>query len=199
MNTVIRMAIWAAALAISMGATAAETDQFYLRSEPMADSTEVLNAKFNQRLSNVVARYEHIHDESVIVHKIFDNLGGYRMKDKYEAWVLESPTVIKREVAMGDSVYAGMPIWSTRVVPIFGLGVTLRVDDQLTLAAGTHVSEDVIIKVAKAVHENKPMLAKAHATFRAFNPKRMGKKFAVLGYHAAAEKFLRQKGLWPKP
>ena len=69
----------------------------------------------------------------------------------------------------------------------------------LAIAAGTHVSEDVIIKVAKAVHENKPMLAKAHATFRAFNPKRMGKKFAVLGYHAAAEKFLRQKGLWPKP
>ncbi len=131
MNTGIRMAIWVAALATSMSATAAETDQFYLRSEPIADSTEVLNAKFNQRLSNVIARYGHTHDESVILHKIFDNLGGYRMKDKYEAWVLESPTVIKREVAMGDSVYAGMPIWSTRVVPIFGLGVTLRVDDQL--------------------------------------------------------------------
>lgn len=65
----------------------------------------------------------------------------------------------------------------------------------LAVATGSHVSDEVVAKVAKALHENKGSLVKGHAIFRGFFPKAMGKKFAVLEYHEAARKFLKQKGL----
>ena len=65
----------------------------------------------------------------------------------------------------------------------------------MAIAAGTHVSDEVVAKVAKALHDNKATLAKGHAVLRGFFPARMGKKFAVLQYHKAAANFLKQKGL----
>lgn len=69
----------------------------------------------------------------------------------------------------------------------------------VALATGTHVSDETIYKVIKALHENKATLAKGHPTFRAFRPGNMGKRFSALNYHRAAEKFLKEKGIWPKP
>jgi hypothetical protein len=136
MNTIIRIAITAAALAITVCAAASETDQYFDRSKPMADSTEALNKKFNETLAKVIARHRTVRDQRVIVYKVSSRLGGhhfvdYRLKDKYEKWALKSPTVATRKVAIRDSIYGNMPPWSIRAVAVFGLGETIRVNDQL--------------------------------------------------------------------
>jgi len=136
MNTIIRITVTAAALAITVCASASETDQYFDRSEPMADSTEALNKKFNETLAKVIARHRTVRDQRVIVYKVSSRLGGhhfvdYRLKDKYEIWALNSPTVVSRRVATRDSIYGDMPFWSIRAVAVFGLGETIRVNDQL--------------------------------------------------------------------
>ena len=136
MNTISRIAVTTAALAFTACAYASETDQFFDRSEPMADSTEALNKKFNETLEKVVARHSAVRDQRIIVYKVASRLGGhhfvdYRLKDKYEIWALKSPTVVSRRVATGDSIYGEMPFWSIRAVAVFGLGETIRVNGQL--------------------------------------------------------------------
>lgn len=66
----------------------------------------------------------------------------------------------------------------------------------LALSVGAHVSDDVAYKIAKAVYENKKMLAQGHPTFRSFNPKQAGKQFSVLQYHPGAIKFYKEVGIW---
>jgi hypothetical protein len=131
MKSLVCTAIFAAALFVSVTATAAETDQYFERAEPIADSTTELNRKLNAQISRVVKRNRLVRDQDLIVHRVFDRLGGYRMTDKYEDWVINSPLVETREVSNADSIYAGMPVWSIRAVAFFGLAETLRVDDQL--------------------------------------------------------------------
>ena len=136
MNTISRIAVTTAALAFSACAFASETDQFFERSEPIADSTEALNHKLNVTLARIVARHRTVRDQDIIVYKVSSRLGGhhrvdYRLKDKYEKWALKSPTVASRKVPIRDSIYGNMPPWSIRAVAVFGLGETIRVDDQL--------------------------------------------------------------------
>jgi hypothetical protein len=136
MNTISRIAGTTAALAFTACAYASETDQYFDRSEPMADSTAALNKKFNETLAKVIARHSTVRDQRIIVYKVASRLGGhhfvdYRLKDKYEIWALKSPTVVSRKVATGDSIYGEMPFWSIRAVAVFGLGETIRVNGQL--------------------------------------------------------------------
>ena len=66
----------------------------------------------------------------------------------------------------------------------------------LALSAGAHVPDEVAYKIAKAVYENKKMLAQGHPTFRSFNPKQAGKQFSALKYHPGAIKFYKEVGIW---
>ncbi len=66
----------------------------------------------------------------------------------------------------------------------------------LALSVGAHVSDEVAYKIAKAVYENKKMLAQGHPTFRGFDPKTAGKQFSVLQYHPGAIKFYKEVGIW---
>jgi hypothetical protein len=136
MNTKNRIVVTFAALAFSVCVSASETDQYFERSEPIADSTEALNRKLNVTLAKIVAKHRTVRDQRVIVYKVSSRLGGhhfvdYRLKDKYEKWALKSPTVATRKVAIRDSIYGNMPPWSIRAVAVFGLGDTIRVNDQL--------------------------------------------------------------------
>ena len=136
MNTNTRIAITAAALAFTACASASETDQYFERSVPIADSTEALNRKLNVTLAKIVAKHRTVRDQRVIVYKVSSRLGGhhrvdYRLKDKYEKWALKSLTVESRKVPIRDSIYGNMPPWSIRAVAVFGLAETIRVDDQL--------------------------------------------------------------------
>ncbi len=127
----LAIAVIGAALVLCTVASAAETDQFYDRAKPIADSTEVLNRKVNETIAEIVAGRRNEPRQKVIVKAVYRTLGGPRMTDKLEKWLIESPQVEKREVARRDSIYAGMPIWTTRFAFIFGLGKTLSVNDQL--------------------------------------------------------------------
>lgn len=120
-----------ATLAFAVPAEAYETDQFYNRSAPIADSTKVLNRKVNDTLEEIVAEWRKGHDENAFVNEIYHKLGGHHWVDKLERWAMKSPEVDKLETPRYHSIYSGMPIWSTRATFFFGIGKTIRLNDQL--------------------------------------------------------------------
>ena len=66
----------------------------------------------------------------------------------------------------------------------------------LTLITGAGVKDDVVYKFVKALHDNKPELAKGHPSFNGFAPKMMAPKFAIAKYHPGAIKFYKEAGVW---
>lgn len=66
-----------------------------------------------------------------------------------------------------------------------------------TLAAGAHVSDDVVYKVAKTMHENRAALVKAFPGWGGFRSDSMAINFKGLTYHPGAVKFYKEKGMWP--
>ena len=64
------------------------------------------------------------------------------------------------------------------------------------LEASTHVSDDVVYKVTKALHDNKPALAATAAVLKTFDPELMAEANAV-PYHPGAVKFYKEIGEWP--
>ncbi len=112
-------------------ATAYETDQFSNRSEPIEDSTEVLNREVNNTIEDIVADWHKGHDEMALVNAIYRRIGGLHWVDKLERWAMKSDEVGKLSTPRYDSVYSGLPIWSVRVTFLFGIGKTIRVNDEL--------------------------------------------------------------------
>jgi len=125
------IAVTGAAVTFSAAAAAYETDQFYNRSQPIADSTEALNRKVNETLTEIVADWRKDHDQKAFVDDIYHTLGGHHWVDKIERWAMKSPEVDKLETTRYDSIYGGLPIWSVRTTFLFGIGSTIRVNDQL--------------------------------------------------------------------
>ena len=64
------------------------------------------------------------------------------------------------------------------------------------LMASTHVSDDVVYKVTKALYQNKQALVTASATLKDFDPDFMAEA-NVVPYHPGAEKFYKEVGQWP--
>lgn len=128
-RTIAALAI--AGTALALPASAYETDQFYNRSQPIADSTEVLNRKVNETLEEIVAEWKKGQDQWAFVNAIYNKLGGRHWVDKLERWAMKSPEVEKLETPRYRSIYAGMPFWSTRTTFFFGIGATIRVNDVL--------------------------------------------------------------------
>jgi hypothetical protein len=65
------------------------------------------------------------------------------------------------------------------------------------LVTGTHVSDEIIYKITKALYEAKADLIAQHGVFRSFDPKKMAVDAADLKYHPGAVKFYAENGLWP--
>ena len=125
------IAVTGAAVTFSAAAAAYETDQFYNRSQPIADSTEALNRKVNETITEIVADWRKDDHQQALVDDIYHTLGGHHWVDKIERWAMKSPEVDRLETPRYDSIYSGLPIWSVRVTFLFGIGSTLRVNDQL--------------------------------------------------------------------
>ena len=98
---------------------------------PLADSTEVFNQKVNETLAEIVANKGNVADQHVIIDEVYRHLGGPFLEDKLERWAIKSPHVDKRLVSRGDSIYAGLPPWSTRAIMVVGIGNTVRINGQL--------------------------------------------------------------------
>jgi hypothetical protein len=62
------------------------------------------------------------------------------------------------------------------------------------VVAGSHVKDDVVYRIAKAMHENKAKLAESLRAFNGFNPAGMYKDNPA-PYHPGAVKFYKEKGL----
>ncbi len=132
------IAVTGAAVAISAAAAAYETDQFYNRSQPIADSTEVLNRKVNETLAEIVAEWRKDRDQKALVGDIYHRLGGHLLVDKLERWAIKSPEVEKLEMPRYDSIYSGLPIWSTRFTFLMGIGKTIRASPAQNPAGACH-------------------------------------------------------------
>jgi TRAP-type uncharacterized transport system substrate-binding protein len=75
---------------------------------------------------------------------------------------------------------------------------TNRIAFDLVLNASAKVKDDIVYRVAKAVHASKSQMA---ATFRPlilFDPAKMAKIVDGLDLHPGAAKFYREAGLLPK-
>ncbi len=134
MNNIIRSFIFlAVSLFVSWPAVvpAHETDQFSNRADPIADSTEVLNLKVNKAIARVVHNQRKDDDSKAFVNAIYGKLGGQFLVDRLENWAIKSPEVEKLKTGRYDSLYSGHPIWAIRVTMFFGVGQTIRVNDQL--------------------------------------------------------------------
>ena len=76
------------------------------------------------------------------------------------------------------------------------IGPTRLVAFSAFLLASTHVSDDVVYKVTKAIYENKEQLAATSAMMKGFEPNMMAEATFV-PYHPGAEKFYKEIGQWP--
>lgn len=62
------------------------------------------------------------------------------------------------------------------------------------VVAGSHVKDDVVYRIAKAMHEHKPKLVESLRAFGGFNPAGMYKDMPA-PYHPGAVRFYKEKGL----
>ncbi len=65
------------------------------------------------------------------------------------------------------------------------------------IVANADLSEDVVYRLAKAMHDNKKHMASTFGVFNLFNPKRMATKLDPIQWHPGTIKFLKEKGMWP--
>ena len=133
-NSRVRIAALIASVAmagIPAVATAYETDQFTNRDMPIADSTELLNRKMNETIEEIVVGWKKGHDELAIVSAIYHEIGGHHWVDKLERWAMKSDEIEKLDTRRYDSVFSHLPLYAVRVTKFFGVGKTIRVNDQL--------------------------------------------------------------------
>ena len=112
-------------------ANASETDQFTGRSQYIRDSTHVLNNKVNTALADIVHNADPDYDEKAIIREFNRQLGGRSIVDRIEQWAVESSEVQLLPTTRRNSIYGGLPFWSTRGIFLFPFGRTLRVNNQL--------------------------------------------------------------------
>ncbi|MFQ5912172.1 MAG: TAXI family TRAP transporter solute-binding subunit [Nitrospinota bacterium] len=65
------------------------------------------------------------------------------------------------------------------------------------VVASTKTPEDVVYRLAKAMHENKKAMASVFPVFNLFNPNRMASVLDPIQWHPGTIKFLKEKGMWP--
>ena len=118
-------------LLAASGAWAYETDQFNNRLEPIDDSTALLNDEVNRTLLAIADEWDGPRDDTAFVQEIYQRIGGVHWVDKLERWAMESPDVERLSTPRRDSIYAGHPIYATRVAALFGVGPTIKINDQL--------------------------------------------------------------------
>jgi hypothetical protein len=108
-----------------------ETDQFTNRLIPIADSTAVLDEQVNLAIAKAVADWKGPRNDWKVVTAIYNDIGGHHWVDKIERWAMESEDVERLQPSRYESIYRGHPLWATRVAALFGVGPTIKVNEQL--------------------------------------------------------------------
>jgi TRAP-type uncharacterized transport system substrate-binding protein len=68
----------------------------------------------------------------------------------------------------------------------------------MVLNSSTHVADDIIYRVVKALHDGKAELAATFPPFALFQPDMMGKTVQAVELHPGAGRFYREAGIAPK-
>ncbi len=108
-----------------------ETDQFTNRLNPIEDATPLLDAKVNQSIEKAVFEWKGPRDDWKFITAIYHDIGGHHWVDKIERWAMKSPDIEHLQESRRESIYQGHPFWVTRVAAIFGVGPTIKLNDQL--------------------------------------------------------------------
>jgi TRAP transporter TAXI family solute receptor len=67
---------------------------------------------------------------------------------------------------------------------------------QYALVTNAKMSDDVVYRLVKSIHDNKAALAASHGVFRQFDPAAMAPKLDGATYHPGAIKFYKEAGIW---
>ncbi len=112
-------------------AYAFETDQFTHRPQQVADSQSLLDRKVNLDIGDSILGVTSHDDKMVIVNRIYRKLGGLSAIGKIEHWTLQSDQIEHMSIPISESIYAGIPVWATRLTGLAGISPTIKVNDVL--------------------------------------------------------------------
>lgn len=118
-------------LIICSEACAFETDQFTHRQQQIADSESLLNRKVNLTIGESIQGVSNVDDKMIIVNRIYRKLGGLSSIDKIESWATHSDEIERLPTPAYESIYAGIPIWATRLSGMAGVSATIKINGVL--------------------------------------------------------------------
>jgi hypothetical protein len=116
-------------LILSSPAFGYESDQYTNRTQKVSDSIVLMNGEVNDAIGRILGRGRPPTSKKTMARAIYHEIGGIYWADKIERWAAKSPDVEKYHQTRHKSIYAGMPIWATRVNFVFGVGRSFRVND----------------------------------------------------------------------
>lgn len=67
----------------------------------------------------------------------------------------------------------------------------------LVLYVNTKLPDEVVYKIAKAMHDNKKVMVDVFGGLRQFQPKEMARQYEGLKHHPGAIKYYKEIGIWP--
>jgi hypothetical protein len=108
-----------------------ETDQFNNRQQPIKDSTSVMDRQVTLAIANTITRLHGPRDEMKVVNGIYHRIGGRHWVDKLEIFAMNSSEIERLDTPLHESIYTGHPLYATRVVGLFGVGPTLKINEVL--------------------------------------------------------------------
>jgi hypothetical protein len=108
-----------------------ETDQFSNRSQPIGDSTSILNRQVTLAIASTITSLQGPRDDMKVVNGIYYKIGGKHWVDKLERYAMDSDEVERLATPPHDSIYSGHPLYATRVAGLFGVGPTLKINHVL--------------------------------------------------------------------
>ncbi len=108
-----------------------ETDQFSHRLDPISDSTVLMDAKVNETIADIARNWKGPQNDWKFVMEVFHRLGGYYWVDKIEEWAMKSPDIQRLQASRRESIYQGHLLWASRVAGIFGVGPTIKLNNEL--------------------------------------------------------------------
>jgi len=108
-----------------------ETDQVTNRGHDIKDSTEILNERVNATLQDLSRNWRGPRNEKRFISQVYHKIGGHHWVDRLERWAMKSEQVEKLEIPRYGSIYSKHPFTATRVTKFFGVGPTIKLNNQL--------------------------------------------------------------------